>query len=382
MSLARLVLTAVTVEGRPKSEVAREYGCSRRWVQKLCLRYAAEGEAAFEPRSRRPHRSPARTPEDVEDEIVQLRKRLAEEGLDAGAQTIAYHLARRPGPAPAPSTIWRVLKRRGFIVPEPHKRPRSSIIRFEADQPNERWQADITHWTIRGGREVEILNQVDDHSRLLVGSDARSVFKAIDVVECFEAATERYGVPASYLTDNAAVFTGAYRKKGWVALERELVSRGVRLRHSRPYHPQTCGKVERLHQTLKQWLAKQPKARSLLQLQAQLDTFGEYYNTVRPHRAAGRRPPVEAYSARPKATAHDGPLSAAHFRARRDVVDSSGRVTLRHKSRLHHIGIGRGHAGTRILLLVHDLNIRVLTEEGELLRNLVLDPSKDYQGRG
>ncbi|HUI04256.1 MAG TPA: IS481 family transposase [Acidimicrobiales bacterium] len=290
MSLARLVITAVEVEGRSKAEVARTYGLSRRWVQKLCLRYGEEGEAAFAPRSRRPKWTPNQTPGTVEDEIVALRKALSEEGLDAGAATIAYHLEKRLGQAPALSTIWRVLHRRGFVTPQPHKRPRSSIIRFQAEQPNERWQADITHWTLRSGREVEILNQLDDHSRLLVGSDARLVFKSADVLECFAEASARYGVPANYLTDNGAVFTGAYRGHGWVALERALIEGGTTPRHSRPYHPQTCGKVERFHQTLKQWLRCQRRARSTPELQRQLDTFAEYYNTVRPHRAsAGAR---------------------------------------------------------------------------------------------
>ena len=223
MSMARLVITAVTLEGRSKSAVAAEYGLSRRWVQKLLQRYAADGEAAFEPRSRRPHSSPNKLPVTLEDEIVELRKFLAEEGLDAGPSTIAYHLAERHGEAPSFSTIWRVLSRRGFVVPEPHKRPRSSIVRFEAEMPNERWQADITHVRIARSYEVEVLNQLDDHSRLLVGSDAKGIFKASDIVACFEKATVAYGTPVSYLTDNAAVFTGAYRGLGWVALERELV---------------------------------------------------------------------------------------------------------------------------------------------------------------
>ena len=180
----------------------------------------------------------------------------------------------------------------------------------------------------------------------------RGVFKAIDVVTCFEKATAAYGTPAGHLTDNAALFTGAYRGLGWVALERELVERGVRLRHSRPYHPQTCGKVERFHQTLKKWLERQPQARTIAELQEQLDVFREYYNNFRPHRALGRKTPQSAFTARPKAVPHDGPLALGHFRTRRDVVDPSGRVTLRYKSRLHHIGLGRAWAGTRIVLLV------------------------------
>ena len=135
MSLARLVVTAVRIEGRSKAEVARDYGVSRRWVYELVRRFDTEGEAGLQPRSRRPRRSPHRTPGALEDEIVELRKELSDQGLDAGAHTIAVHLGRRHGRAPAVSTIWRVLSRRGFVTPQPQKRPRSSFIRFEADQP-------------------------------------------------------------------------------------------------------------------------------------------------------------------------------------------------------------------------------------------------------
>ena len=207
MSLARLVVTAVTLEGRTKAEVARDYGLSRRWVQELVRRFEMEGEAGLAPRSRRPQASPHRTPESLEQEIVELRKHLAEEGLDAGAHTIGSHLERRHGHAPAVSTIWRVLSRRGLVTPQPQKRPRSSFVRFEAAMPNERWQADITHWRLAGDTDVEILNAVDDHSRLLVASDARAVFKAADVVASFHEAAGAHGLPASLLTDNGAVFT-------------------------------------------------------------------------------------------------------------------------------------------------------------------------------
>ena len=144
--MARVVITAVVLEGRSKSSVARDYGVSRRWVQILVARYLAEGEAAFGPRSRRPRSSPQRTSQAVEDAIVALRKDLAGAGLDAGAQTIAWHLRRQAGSAPSAATIWRILSRRGFVIPQPHKRPRSSWRRFQADLPNELWQADITHW--------------------------------------------------------------------------------------------------------------------------------------------------------------------------------------------------------------------------------------------
>ena len=379
MSMARLVVTSVVVEGRSKSEVARAYGLSRRWVQKLVARYELEGEAAFDPRSRRPHTSPRAISTDTEDAIVAWRKRLAEAGLDAGAATIAFHLAAHHDQVPSVSSIWRVLRRRGFVVPQPHKRPRASIIRFCAEMPNERWQADITHWSLADGTDVEILNIIDDHSRLAVASAARVSFKAADVVATFARAGSEYGLPASLLTDNAAVFTGSYRGLGWVALERELVSLGIRLHHSRPYHPQTCGKVERFHQTLKRWLARQPRVATVAELQAQLDRFVTYYNHCRPHRALGRGTPRSAFDARPKATPSGKPLELSHYRVRRDKVYPSGVITLRHNSRLHHIGLGRRYGGTRVLVLVHELRVRVLTEEGELIRELTLDPSRDYQ---
>lgn len=176
MSKAQLVITAVVLEGRSKSEVARDYDVSRTWVQQLVRRYQAEGHAAFTPRSRRPHHNPRAVPVEVEDAIVRLRKTLDKQGLDAGAETIAAHLAADPAitNVPATSTIWRILSRRGFITAQPQKRPRSSWKRFQAAQPNECWQADVTHWRLADHTTVEILNLIDDHSRLALASHART----------------------------------------------------------------------------------------------------------------------------------------------------------------------------------------------------------------
>jgi transposase InsO family protein len=314
---------------------------------------------------------------------VAARKELLDLGVDAGAQTIRVHLVRRHGENQVPSiaTIWRILVRRGFVTPQPHKRPRSSFVRFEAQMPNERWQADITHWRLHDGTEVEILNVIDDHSRLLVASDGRVIFKAADVVGSFHGAADAHGFPASLLTDNGAVFTAAPRG-GRCALELECARLGIRLVHSRPYHPQTCGKVERLHQTLKKFLLRQGTIATVAELQALLDTFRAYYNEVRPHRAIGRRTPAEASAARPKARPSNQALPVpGRFRLRRDKVDITGVVTLRHDSRLHHIGIGRGLVGTRVLVLVDGLEVRVISEDGELFRSFTLDPSRDYQAR-
>jgi transposase InsO family protein len=382
MSLAELVVTAVRVQGRPKAEVSRDYGVSPRWVYELCRRFDTEGEAGLVPRSRRPHTSPRRTGAQIEDEIVELRKELLDLGFDAGAHTIAVHLGRRHTEVPSVATIWRILSRRGFVTPQPQKRPRSSYVRFVADQPNERWQADITHVRLGTGQEVEIMNVIDDHSRLLIASDALVVFKAADVVASFHQGAATHGFPASLLTDNGAVFTAGPRG-GRCALEIELARLGIRAVHSRPYHPQTCGKVERFHQTLKRFLARQDTAETIGDLQDQLDRFADYYNTVRPHRAIGRRTPAETFAARPKAVPSLQSLPVpGRLRLRRDKVDITGVVTLRHNSRLHHIGIGRKLLGTRVLMLVDGLEVRVITEDGELIRELVLDPDRDYQPHG
>jgi transposase InsO family protein len=210
------------------------------------------------------------------------------------------------------STIWRILTARGFVTPQPHKRPKSSYVRFQAAQPNERWQTDITHWPLADGTDAEILNWLDDHSRYCLASTTAAVFTALAVDRAYRAIADRQGDPAGVLTDNGPVFTGRYRGHGRVALEVTLHDRGVAFSHSRPYHPQTCGKVERFHQTLKKWLATQASAASEDQLQGQLDPFRDYYNAVRPHRALGRNTPAEAYAARPKAHASGIPLIDGH----------------------------------------------------------------------
>jgi hypothetical protein len=266
-----------------------------------------------------------------------------------------------------------------LIVPEPQKRPRSSLIRFEVDLPNETWQTDVTHWHLSGAGHAEIMNMIDDHSRLFLASQAFTTTKAQDVVDTFHKAIELHGLPASLLTDNGAVFTATPRK-GKVLLQTELERYGITSKNSRPYHPQTCGKIERLHQTLKRYLARQPAAKTLAELQTQLDTFVHYYNNIRPHRALHGRTPLQAYNNRIKARPATRALPATHFRVRQDKVDQGGRVTLRHNSRLHHIGIGRAHTGRAIKLLIADLDIRIIhPENGQLIRQLTLNPNRDYQ---
>jgi transposase InsO family protein len=282
----------------------------------------------------------------------------------------------------SPATVSRYLARAGLVTPDPRKRPRSSCLRFAAELPNQCWQSDFTHYPLADNTGTEILAWLDDHSRCLLRITAHRHVAGPTVVTEFRAAVAEHGIPASTLTDGA-VFTGLYRGRGWVALERELTALGIGLSHCRPYHPQTCGKVERFHQTLKKWLARQDLATTVSGLQAQLDSFTSYYNTCRPHRAVGRRTPAAAWNARPRAMPlRQGIRISEHFRVRRDRIDTDGKLTLRYNSRLHHIGIGRRWAGTNVLILARDLDLRIITQDdGQLIRQLTLDPSRDYQAQ-
>jgi transposase InsO family protein len=385
MSKARLVITAVTVEKRPVSEVARAYGVARSWIYTLLARYRAEGEAAFEPRSRRPGTSPAAISDTTVDLIIALRKELSGQGLDAGPHTICWHLEHHHGRRVSAATVSRYLTRAGLVVPEPKKRPKSSYIRFQAEQPNECWQADFIHWQLAGGRETEILSWLDDHSRYALSVTAHARVTGPIVLAAFRAACGRHGVPASTLTDNGMVFTTRLSggKGGRNGFEHELRRLGVQQKNGKPNHPQTQGKVERFQQTLQNWLARQPPAATLTGLQAQLDAFTAIYNTRRPHRSLPHRAtPATAYAARPKAAPGDRSADT-HHRVRADRINANGAITLRHGGRLYHIGTGRTHAGTRIIMLVQDLRVRVINAAtGELLRELTLDPARNYQPTG
>ena len=378
-----MVITAVVVEGRSQSEVARAYGVSQSWISRLVARYRAEGEAAFEPRSRRPHTSPTRLPQTTIDLIIELR-----ENWPAKASTTAH----TPSPGTYSTTtakssvnaIHRHLRAAGYIDPQPQKRPKSSYIRFAAEQPNERWQADFTHWWLADHTHVEILDWIDDHARYALSVTAHRRVTGSIVLAEFRKTVAAHGVPASTLTDNGMVFTTrlAGGKGGRNGFENELHRLGVTQINSTPNHPTTCGKIERFHQTLKKWLTSQPRAATLAELQTQLNTFVEAYNHERPHRSLPHQAtPATAYTTRPKADPAN--RTDTHNRVRRDRIDQAGVITLRVAGRLHHIGVGRTYTGIRVLVLIQDLHIRIIhAATGELLRELTLNPRKDYQPTG
>jgi len=204
--------------------------------------------------------------------------------------------------------------------------------------------------------------------------------RAGEVVDTFHAAAREFDLPASLLSDNAAVFTGRSRR-GKVWLELELERLGVQHKHSSTYYPQTCGKVERLHQTLKRFLARQPASASLSDLQQQLDAFHDYYNHRRPHRSLDRQTPAAVFKSRLKARPTENPAPVDH-RVRRDKVDRFGKLTLRYLGRLRHIPVGVEHKHRKVRLFVAGADVRIVTEDGELIRALTIDPTRNYQPLG
>ena len=391
MSKRRLVITAV-LAGRSQSEVARTYGVSQGWISRLMARHRADGQAAFEPRSRAPKSSPGATPPQTIELVRRLRKQLGEAGLDAGADTIGWHLAHRHATTLSRATINRILVRAGAVVPAPAKRPKSSYIRFEADQPNETWQSDFTHYRLTDrdggpGVDVEILTWLDDCSRYLLSVTAHRRVTGPIVLATFGHTVATYGVPASTLTDNGMVFTTrlAGGKGGRNGLETELRRLHVQQKNSRPNHPTTCGKVERVQQTFKNWLRAQPDQPTTIEaLQLLLEAFVAIYNHDRPHRSLPHRAtPATIYTTRPKATPTSDRTADTHDRVRRDRIGNGGAVTLRVNGRLHHIGVGRTYARTDVILLVQDLHVTVIdAATAELLRDLTIDPRRDYQPTG
>lgn len=360
--------------------LCRQLGISRQSFYKWRARYQLEGHEGLGERSRRPRRCPHRIPLEVEDRVVDWRKRLVEQGLDAGAATIRWHVRHELSEAPSEATIWRILVRRGFVTPQPSRRPRGSIRRFEADWPNERWQADHTEWVLAKGRRVQILNLIDDHSRLCVASVAAPTITSEVLWDTFTAAGERWGWPSSCLSDNGLVFSGKLR--GFeVDFEVRLRAAGITPITSRPFHPQTCGKVERFQQTLKKWLAARRRhLTDLTLLNACLADFVDYYNYQRPHRGIGRSTPYTRWAATnptgPNPTPlppRPRPIDPAAIRIERPVI--AGNVHANNRI----IRLGPQHTGRTAHVVIRGRDHLSIYIDDQLIRTLVLDPTRRYQ---
>ena len=383
MKAMAAVMAFVAGESMNVRQISRECGIAPKSFYKYAARCAVEGVAGFEPRSRRPHTSPARTSGDVEDAIVALRKQLADAGHDHGATTIQWHLGRDDRFAravPSVATVHRILVRRGFVTPQPHKRPRSSWCRFEAPAPNEMWQIDATDHMIATG-VAKIFNVLDDHSRVACRSRAVAHATAEQAWTTFCQAAEVWGLPAAALSDNGLCFSGKLHGCE-VLFEANLRDGGIRPITGRGYHPQTTGKVERFQQTLKNWLHHQDRQHGLTvnldALQARLDEFCDYYNTQRPHQGIGRVTPLSRWQATPRSRPgnpipHPTPRPKTHTA----VVNASGNVHL-HR---HSINVGVAWTGCNVTIILEQ-NWATILHGDQLVRHLRLDPTRYYQPSG
>jgi transposase InsO family protein len=371
----KLAIVLAAEQGVPVRDLCSELGVHRDTVHEWRRRFRADGIEGLLERSRRPHRSPNQTRAELEDEIVRLRKQLP---VENGANVIGWHL-RRAGWRDVPSdrTIHRILVRRGHVVAQPQKRPKSSYRRFEYDRPNECWQIDATTWHLTRSRAVTIMDIIDDHSRaamtLRVGTQGPTTALALDAVF---AAGRRWGLPAMVLSDNGSCFTTS-NGEGTSDFEATLAAAGIRVIHSRPYHPQTCGKIERFHQSLKRWLTTQPLARTAGGLQHQLDTFADYYNRNRPHAAAGGLTVEQRHAATPKAVPSPEPIALptpARITVSANAVNPSGAIHIASKWTT---SVGTQHAGRRLTVIRHG-DSAVILDGAIVIADLQLDPNRVY----
>jgi transposase InsO family protein len=365
MSL-RLLVAQIDLDGLNVRRFCAEHGLSTWSFYEFRRRYAVDGEAGLEPRSRAPHQVANRTPDAVERRILDARKLLEQLGDDAGPASIHARLSRDGVSPPSVSTIWRILVREAQISRDPTKAPKHAGHRFVAERANECWQTDDTGWGLADATPVKIINILDDCSRLCVASRAAPSATGTAIFEAFTRAATESGWPERVLCDNAK----AHRHP----LTDALGELGVAVGHSRPYHPQTCGKVERFHLTLQQSLRAAPPPATIEELQAHLDWFRHRYNHERPHRSLGRRTPAEVWATTPKS----GPASRALDTPTEVHYSTVGRNGVVSAGRRYAIHLGVDHAHQPATVIVTGLACHVFIDT-RLVRQLTLDPTRRHQ---
>ena len=213
MVLPQMVVDSVVLEGHSIRVTAQRYGVSKSWVAELVKRYRAGGPETLVPQSKRPQSNPRSMSLVMQERIIAMRKELEDYGSEAGAETIHWHHSEGGFAPPSVASIYRLLKRRGLITPEPRKRPRASYIRFEASLPNECWQTNMTHWHFSDGTQIEFPTFIDDYSRRVLACDVFWAVKGNDVRRVFARTCEVYDILASVLSDNGAIYN-ARRRNG------------------------------------------------------------------------------------------------------------------------------------------------------------------------
>lgn len=370
----------------PRGAVARfcrDQGVSRSWFYELRQRALTEpAVSAMQPRPRqRPARHRQAIAVAVEELAVKIRKELADEGLDHGPVTVRYQLQQLGIiKAPAASTLARVFSRRGMVIPQPQKRPRSANRRFAFGQVHECWQLDAFEWPLADGERCVVFQLLDDCSRFLIASlvaPGETVAAALAVVEQGIAA---FQVPCLVLTDNGTAFNQDRRART-TQLSARLRALGCRPISGRPAHPQTQGKDERVHQTLQRWLRAHPAAADTTELQALIARFDHTYNDQRPHQSLGMRTPADALRAGPIAIPPIPPEQPSPAPAPRAVtrrVGSNGKVSISRRL----IQLGREHANSSVTVVTSGATVNIFNSRGEHLRSETLIPGKTYYSNG
>jgi putative transposase len=340
----------------------------------------------WEPLSTRPKSRPDhQTPPEVEAEIVQLRRELEKEpGQDCGADNVRYLLqqiallddwAALGWRVPSRATIHKIMKKHGLVRPQPKKRPKSSYRRFAYARPRDCYQIDATEVTLAGGAKAVVFEVLDDCTRLLAATLAWQVENAAGAIAAITRAFDQFGVPALVLADNGSAFTSRTRSSGTSRFTRIVTAAGARLIHSSPYHPQTCGKVERHHRTFKAWLADQPTPATIAELQASCDRYQAWYNTRRRH-SVWNKPPQHAWDDAP-ALGGPGQLPVQHdAQVKILTVFSNGDIRLTGPAV---VSIGRAHAGSNVTVLLHGDHVTVYSPSGTPLGHLHIDWTRTRQ---
>jgi transposase InsO family protein len=339
----------------------------------------------WEPLSRRPRASPNATPDRVRQLVLSIRGQLP--AHENGAEQIRYRLATlateqgwaaKGWRVPARSTIHRMLVAAGLVSPEPQKRPRSSFRRFSYARPRDCYQIDATMVILPSlPCPAAVFEVLDDHSRVLVATHVASSENMAGAVQALQAAFDRYGVPALVLSDNGLAVSARFsRSSSTTRFTRLVTDHGARLIHSSPYHPQTCGKVERHHRTFKAWLATQPPPTTLAQLQRLADTYQRWYNTERRH-SVHNAPPQHAWDTAPElgGPQHLPVQQDAHVTVRK--VSATGAIAVRSRA----VTIGLRMAGQTVTTLLDGDHLTVYAADGQPLGHLRLDYTKRHQGR-
>ena len=282
-------------EGANRARLCRRFGISRKTGYKWLARYRLEGEAGLADRSRRPRSSPGGTPPALVEAVLRLREAHPAWG---GRKLRARLVALGQTPVPAASTITAILHRHSLIDPEASAKSRA-FRRFEAQAPNDLWQMDFKGHVATSQGRCHPLTVLDDHSRYVVGLEACADERGVTVQERLTTIFRRYGLPREILVDNGSPW-GSDREHRFTPLTVWLLKLGLRVIHARPYHPQTLGKDERFHRTLKAEVLQYCQGLDLAGCQRRFESWRLTYNLERPHEALGLAPPVSRYRESPR----------------------------------------------------------------------------------